>query len=408
MEWKKGRRILLGITGGIAAYKIPELVRRLKGSGNEVEIILTESAERLVSPLVLSTLSGRRVWLQKDFLDFENGWKIPHITLAEWAEIVCIAPCTANMLRRAANGEAETLLGATLLATRAPVLLCPAMNTNMWEHETTMRHKETCLRNGYRVLEPDSGFLACGAEGRGRLPSNEIILEEIWRLLCPVRDLEGKKVLVTAGPTWEFLDPVRFISNPSSGKMGYAVAQNAWYRGAEVTLVSGPVSIQPPHGVTVVRVQSALEMLEAVLDKAERADYIVKAAAVGDYRPKEFSAEKIKRRGKNGLVVQFEQNPDIAATIGARKKPGQVLIGFAAESHALEKNAAEKMVSKNLDFIVANRITGPDGAFGSERNTIHVLDQKGGKETFSGSKEEVAWRLWDFILGAGQAGAPRN
>ena len=408
MEWKKGRRILLGITGGIAAYKVPDLVRRLRSAGNEVEIILTESAERLVSPLVLSTLSGRRVWLQKDFLDFENGWKIPHITLAEWAEIVCIAPCTANMMRRAANGEAETLLGAALLATRAPVLLCPAMNVNMWEHETTMRHKEACLRNGYRVLEPDTGFLACGTEGRGRLPSIEVILEEIWRILCPVRDLEGKKVLVTAGPTWEFLDPVRFISNPSSGRMGYAIAQNAWYRGAEVTLVSGPVSIQPPHGIALVRVQSALDMLEAVLEQAERADFIVKAAAVGDYRPKEFSAEKIKRGGKNSLVVQFEQNPDIAATIGARKKPGQVLIGFAAESHALEKNAAEKLVSKNLDFIVANRITGPDGAFGSEHNTIHILDQKGGKETFSGSKEEVAWRLWDFILEAGSAGAPRN
>jgi phosphopantothenoylcysteine decarboxylase/phosphopantothenate--cysteine ligase len=190
--------------------------------------------------------------------------------------------------------------------------------------------------------------------------------------------------------------------------MGYAIAQNAWYRGAEVTLVSGPVSIQPPHGVNLVPVQSALEMLKAVQEKAENADFIVKAAAVGDYRPKEFSAEKIKRGGKKNLVVQLEQNPDIAATIGATKKPGQVLIGFAAESHELEKNAAEKMVSKNLDFIVANRITGPDGAFGSERNTIHILDKNGRKETFSGTKEEVAWRLWDFTLEAGPFGAPRN
>ncbi|NLI96017.1 MAG: bifunctional phosphopantothenoylcysteine decarboxylase/phosphopantothenate--cysteine ligase CoaBC [Synergistaceae bacterium] len=408
MEWKKGRRVLLGVTGGIAAYKIPELVRRLRGAGNEVEIILTESAEKLVSPLALSTLSGRRVWLQKDFLDFDNGWKIPHVTLAEWAEVVCIAPCTANMLRRAANGEAETLLGATLLATRAPVLLCPAMNTNMWEHVTTARHKENCLRNGYRILEPDTGSLACGTEGRGRLPLIEDILEEIWRLLCPVRDLEGKNVLVTAGPTWEFMDPVRFISNPSSGKMGYAIAQSAWYRGADVTIVSGPVAIQPPHGVSLVKVQSAVEMLQAVLEKAETADFIVKAAAVGDYRPKHFSSEKIKRSGKADLEVKFEQNPDIAATVGTMKKTGQVLVGFAAESHHLERNAIEKMNAKNLDYIVANRITGPDGAFGSDRNSIHVLGRNGRKLNLSGSKEEVAWGLWDFILEAGSFGAPRD
>lgn len=408
MEWKRNRRILLGISGGIAAYKIPELVRCFRGLGNQVEIILTEAASTLVSPLVLSTLAGRRVWLQKDFLGFEHGWEIPHISLSDWAEIVLVAPCTANMLRRAANGEAETLLGAALLATRAPVLLCPAMNANMWEHPATVRHKEACSRNGYHILEPDTGYLACGTQGKGRLPSIEAIVEETWRLLCPVRDLAGRKVLVTAGPTWEFMDPVRFISNPSSGKMGYAMARTAWYRGAEVTLVSGPVSIEPPHGVNLVKVQNAAEMLEAVLERAQTADVIVKAAAVGDYRPKTRFDEKIKRSGGKEMEVVFEQNPDIAAIVGSIKQPGQVLIGFAAESHEIEKNAVAKIAAKKLDIIVANRITGPDGAFGSESNDIKIIDAKGRRRTFTGPKEEAAWAVWDFALGADTESASRN
>ncbi len=223
MDWKKNRRILVGISGGIAAYKIPDLVRKLSGAGNEVEVVLTEAAEALVSPLALSTLSGRRAWLQRDFLAAEHGWKIPHISLAEWAELIVVAPCTANMLRRAALGEAETLLGAILLATRSPILLCPAMNTNMLEHPSTLSRLETCVNLGIKVLQPESGFLACGTEGRGRLPSLEAIQEEIWRILSPKRDLAGKKVLVTAGPTREFIDPVRSC-HPSS----------QWYRCPEL------------------------------------------------------------------------------------------------------------------------------------------------------------------------------
>lgn len=406
MDWKRNRRILLGISGGIAAYKAPDLVRGFSGHGNEIEVVLTEAAETLVSPLVLSTLSGRRTWRQGDFLSEENGWKIPHITLAEWAEIVVVAPCTANMLRRAANGEAETLLGSVILATRAPVLLCPAMNTNMWEHPSTISNVEACSRIGYRILEPDTGFLACKTEGKGRLPSLEAIQEETWRLLCPVQDLLGKKVLVTAGPTWEFLDPVRFISNPSSGKMGYAMAKTAWYRGAEVTLVSGPVSIQPPHGVKLVQVQSAEEMMRAVLERIKDHDYIVKAAAVGDYRPKTRSEEKIKRSGRDTMEVAFEQNPDIAALAGSRKRPGQMLIGFAAESHDLEKNAAEKITRKNLDFIVANSISGPGTAFGSDSNSIQILDRSGLRRAYSGPKEDAAWAVWDYASEVGPELAP--
>jgi len=403
MDWKTNRRVLLGVSGGIAAYKIPDLVRRLTGLGNAVEVVLTEAAETLVSPLALSTLSGRRAWRQKDFLDTEHGWEIPHITLAEWAEVIVVAPCTANMLRRAAHGEAETLLGAILLATRSPVLLCPAMNSNMWEHPTTVSNVETCISAGFNVLQPDSGFLACGTEGRGRLPSLDAIQEEVWRILSPKRDLAGKKVLVTAGPTREYLDPVRFISNPSSGKMGYSMARTAWYRGAEVTIISGPVAVEAPPGIEVVPVESAEQMKDAVIERAEAADFIVKAAAVGDYRPVSRSAEKIKRQAKSRLTVTFEQNPDIAGLVGAGKRPGQVLIGFAAESHDLEKNAFEKIHRKNLDFIVANKITGEDGAFGSDHNTIQILDRGGARQTFSGTKEEAAWAVWDFATGTGSA-----
>lgn len=402
MDWKRNRRIVIGISGGISAYKTPELVRAFVRLGNEVEVVLTEAAEKLVSPLALSTVSCRRAWLQKDFLENECGWKIPHITLADWAEIVLVAPCTANMLRRAANGEAETLLGALLLATRSPVLLCPAMNTAMWEHPATASHLFKCSENGYRILEPESGAMACGTEGKGRLPSIGAIQEEAWRILSPASDLAGKKVLVTAGPTWEFLDPVRFISNPSSGKMGYSMARTAWYRGAEVTLVSGPVSEPPPHGVSVVSVESAEEMKDAVLDRLGDYDIIVKAAAVGDYRPKIRKEEKIKRGNLNELQVTFEQNPDIAALVGAKKRPDQVLIGFAAESHDLENNAKEKVKRKNMDFIVANRISGPESAFGSEENTIKIIDRNGVRGTYSGPKEEAAWAVWDFAAEAGR------
>lgn len=401
MDWKKNRKILVGISGGIAAYKIPDLVRKLAGAGNEIEVVLTEAAETLVSPLALSTLSGRRAWRQRDFLDDEHGWKIPHISLAEWAEAIVVAPCTANMLRRAALGEAETLLGAILLATRSPVLLCPAMNTNMWEHPSTVSHLESCKNLGFKVLQPEIGFLACGTEGRGRLPSLEAIQEDLWRLLSPKSDLAGKKVLVTAGPTREFLDPVRYLSNPSSGKMGYSVARIARYRGADVTIISGPVSIDPPPGIEVVPVETAEQMKDAVMERAEIYDFIVKAAAVGDYRPVSKSSEKIKRQGKDQLTVTFEQNPDIAGLVGAGKRPGQVLVGFAAESQELEKNAMEKITRKNLDFIVANSIKGKDGAFGSDHNTIQILDRGGVRETFSGTKEEAAWAIWDFAAGAG-------
>ena len=388
--------MLFGISGGISAYKAPQIVRALRSYNCEVEIILTEAAEKFVAPLVLSTLAERKVWRQSDFLNPEEGWKIPHIKLADWAEVAVVAPATANVLRRAALGEAETLLGAALLATRAPVLIFPAMNVHMWEHEATQEHVGRLRELGYFVFEPEEGELACGYEGKGRLPSVDVILEEIWRSLCPKKDLKGKHVLVTAGPTWEFIDPVRFLSNPSSGKMGYAMARTAWYRGAEVVLVSGPVGLPQPHWAHLVSATSAEEMGRAVMEHLSWADVIVKAAAVSDFRAEERKSQKIKRQGRDKLDLQLVQNPDIAAAVGLNKRQDQLLIGFAAESEDLLENARSKMARKGLDMIVVNDITVPGAGFTSDTNVVKVLDPKGVIAELKGSKEAVADAIWEI------------
>lgn len=397
LSWKTKRRILLGISGGIAAYKTPEIVRVLRRFESEVDVVLTEAAESFVSPMVLATLAGRRVWRQRDYLSVEDGWKIPHISLSETAEACVVAPATANVLRRASFGEAETLLGSALLATCAPVVLFPAMNVHMWEHAATRSHVAKCRELGYRVVEPEEGALACGYEGKGRLPSVDVIVEEIFRVLCPKKDLAGKRILITAGPTREFLDPVRFLSNPSSGKMGYALARVAWYRGADVTLVSGPVSIEPPHGVRLVRVESALDMRDAVMSNLAEADIIIKAAAVGDYRAESISASKIKREAQSTLPMALVQNPDIAAEVGRLRRSEQYLVGFAAESDDLERYAREKLIGKGLDMIVANRITGEKGAFGSDSNEVSIFLREGRLRDLAGSKEVVADGVLDAV-----------
>lgn len=389
--------MLFGISGGISAYKAPQIVRALRSYNCEVEIILTEAAEKFVAPLVLSTLAERKVWRQSDFLNPEEGWKIPHIKLADWAEVAVVAPATANVLRRAALGEAETLLGAALLATCAPVLIFPAMNVHMWEHKATQEHVGRLRELGYFVFEPEEGELACGYEGKGRLPSVDIILEEIWRSLCPKKDLKGKHVLVTAGPTWEFIDPVRFLSNPSSGKMGYAMARTAWYRGAEVVLVSGPVGLPQPHWAHLVSATSAEEMGRAVMEHLSWADVIVKAAAVSDFRAEERKSQKIKRQGRDKLDLQLVQNPDIAAAVGLNKRQDQLLIGFAAESEGLLGNARSKMARKGLDMIVVNDITAPGAGFASDTNVVKVLDPKGVIAELKGSKEAVADAIWEIV-----------
>lgn len=397
-RWKNNRKIVLAVTGGISAYKTPEILRALVKAGCDVEVVLTAGGEKFVSPMVLSTLAGKRVWRQEDFLSDEMGWKIPHITLADWTDGVLIAPCTAETLSNIARGSGKELLCSLVLAARSPVIVFPAMNVNMLANPATAENCEVLRRRGIVVAEPDTGSLACGYEGKGRLPATEVILEELWRALCPSKSLEGKNVLVTAGPTWEFLDPVRFLSNPSTGKMGYAMARAAWYRGARVTFVHGPAEFSNLEGFSAKPVVSAEEMKREVLAASDEMDFIVKAAAVGDFRAASPSDKKIKREKLDSLTIELEQNADIAAALGERKRPGQVLVGFAAESHDLVENAAAKMKRKKLDFIAANDITASDAGFGADTNTVRLLDPGGGSEEFSGSKEEVADCLWKAIL----------
>lgn len=397
-DWKQKRKVVLGITGGISAYKTPEIVRALVKSGCDVEAVLTSDGEKFVSPMVLSTLAGKRVWRQSDFLSDDAGWKIPHITLADWADVVIVAPCTAETLSNMARGAGKELLCSLLLATGAPVVVFPAMNVNMLNHPATARNMEILKETGIIIADPETGSLACGYEGKGRLPSVEVILEEMWKTLCPSKKLEGKHVLVTAGPTWEFLDPVRFLSNPSTGKMGYAMARSAWYRGASVTFVHGPAAFSNLSGFDVKSVVSAEEMKRTVLALSEEMDYIVKAAAVGDFRAASFSDRKIKRANADAVTVVLVQNTDIAASLGERKRQGQTLIGFAAESHDLLANASEKMKRKNLDYIVANDITASGSGFGTDTNSVRLLSRDGSADEFSGTKEDVAERVWNRIL----------
>jgi phosphopantothenoylcysteine decarboxylase/phosphopantothenate--cysteine ligase len=398
-KWASNKKILLGISGGIAAYKTPELVRAWIKSGCEVEIILTETASRLVSPLTLSTLSKRRVWLDSDFTSDENGWRIPHISLSDWCDVLVVAPCTADVLRTAASGGADSLLGAVILACSKPKVFFPAMNDRMWANPATKENARILASRGAIVVDPDSGDLACGYEGKGRLPSAEVILDETWAAICPVRDLAGKRVLITAGPTHEYIDPVRFISNPSTGKMGYALAAEARWRGASVTLVSGPVSLRAPSGVKLVNVVTACEMLDACVSELPESDIVIKTAAVGDYRPAEYSPKKIKRG--SDMTIDLIQNPDIALELSRRKTPGQILAGFAAETENIAANAIKKISSKNLDLVVANDVTENDAGFRVDTNRVRVyFAEKYGlppSPAIFGTKQETAAGIFDQL-----------
>lgn len=397
-HWKSNSKILFGVSGGIAAYKTPDIIHGLVKCGCEVETILTKSAEEFVSPLVLSTLSGRRVWRDEDFLSAEMGWKIPHISLTAWASVFVVAPATANALRICADADASSLLGAAMLACKAPLVLFPAMNPNMLSNPAVCCAVEKLRKRGHTVVDPDSGLLACGYEGKGRLPANNVIYEHIWKAICPKKDMSGMKVLVTAGPTHEYIDPVRFISNPSSGKMGYAIAKAAWYRGASVTLVTGPCSLMPPVGVNVINVVSAKQMYDACVENAEGADIIIKAAAVGDFKAKTEEPHKIKRGCKDTLTLNLVPNKDIAAELGKIKKDGQILVGFAAETQDVIENAHKKLLSKNLDFIAVNDVLAHDAGFAKDTNTLTVIPKNGEMTKFSGSKDEAAEFLLDAVL----------
>lgn len=398
------KRILFGVSGGIAAYKAPDVLHGWVKLGCEVETILTEAAEQFVSLLALSTLSKRRVWRERDFLSAEYGWQIPHISLTDWCDLFVIAPCTANVLRVAAQGDGSTLLGAALLANTKPLLLFPAMNGKMLASGPVQEHIKILKERGAEVVDPDSGLLACGYEGKGRMPSAAVINDYVMRALCDKKDLAGLRIAVTAGPTHEYIDPVRYISNPSSGKMGYAIAEEAWRRGAEVTLITGPSALRRPAGLNVVDVVSADEMFDACMSAAESADVIIKAAAVGDYRTEERAEQKIKRGGKETLTLELVQNRDIAAELGRRKRPGQLLVGFAAETQNVIENAQKKMSEKNLDMIVSNDVLAPGAGFAVDTNSVTIMARGAEPVRFSGTKDETASRILDSVsaLAAGK------
>ena len=386
--------LVLGVTGGIACYKAVELVRLLVKDGFVVQVIMTRGAMEFVTPLTFQTLSGMPVATETFNLTQES--EIGHINLADSADLFVIAPATANVIGKIAAGIADDLLTTVLMATKAPVLIAPAMNIHMYENPILQENVRKLRRLGYHFIEPAEGYLACGYEGKGRLPEPEKILEEIRRLLKK-KDLVGEKLLITAGPNREPLDPVRYLSNRSSGKMGYALARAAIRRGAEVALISGPTELEPPAGARLTSVTTAAEMRHAVLEEFSGCTAVIMAAAVSDYRPVDFARKKIKR-GKGPIELRLEPNPDILKEISARKN-GKMLVGFAAETGELVANAAKKLKDKNLDMIVANDVSEAGAGFDVDTNVATILDRAGTVRSLPlMSKDELAEQILDHLL----------
>lgn len=396
----EGRKtVVLGVTGSIAAYKAAELVSALKKENIDVRVILTEAGAEFITPLTLETLSKAPVAM--DQFTRERPHEVEHIALAKLADVFVIAPATANFIGKAANGIADDLLTSTLLATRAPVLIAPAMNVNMLTHPATEANMAVLKARGCRFIEPGAGLLACGDVGRGRLAPIEDILAAIRETLHPRQDLAGKRILVTAGPTRETIDPVRYLTNRSSGRMGFAIAAAAAERGAEVTLIAGPVDLDTPNGVRRVDIRSSAELCAAVEAAFENCDALIMAAAPADFTPEQAAAHKIKKDGE-GLTLSLKPTVDILKRMGERKRH-QLLMGFAAETQALEQNARAKLEKKNLDFIAGNDVTAPGVGFGTDTNAVTLYRRDGTKaESGLRSKREVADWLLDEISEAFQ------
>ena len=387
--------MVVGVTGGIAAYKACDLVSKLTQAGAQVRVVMTDSAQQLVSPLTFATLSGRPVatdmWAERE--------EMAHISLADFAEVFIVAPATANIVGKFAAGIADDLLSTALLTVTCPVLMAPAMNTRMWQNATVQANVERLRERGVVIVEPESGRLACGDTGPGRLPPTEVLLGALEDALGITREgpLAGRRVLVTAGPTREALDPVRFLTNPSTGKMGYALAAAAAERGAQVALVSGPTELPPPEGVELVRVTSAQEMYEAVAARRGVTDVFIGAAAVADYRPARAEQSKMKKGEREELTVTLAPTPDIIASV-ADWEPCPLIAGFAAETENLRANAERKLREKQMDLIVANDVTAPDSGFAADTNRVTILDADGAAEELpTMSKAEVAARVLDRI-----------
>ena len=391
------KKVLLGVSGGIAVYKALDVISRLKKKGIEVKVIMTKSATEFVTPLSFQSLSENPVVI--DMFDEPKAWEIQHISLAKWADLVVVVPATANIIGKVANGIADDMLSTTIMATKAEVIFCPAMNTNMYENKIVQKNMATLKDLGYGFINPASGRLACGDIGRGKLENTEIIAEKIIKKLSSKsRDFEGKNVLVTAGPTIVPIDPVRYLTNRSTGKMGYEIAKEARDRGANVTLISGPTSLDIPTGVNFIKVNTNEEMLNAVLDNFNDSNIVVKSAAVADFNVKEYSKEKIKKTDSN-LVIELERDKDILETLG-KQKTNQIIVGFAAESSNVIENAKAKLKRKNIDYIVANDITSNDTGFASDDNKVTIISSLGDVISLDKmSKRELAKNIFDMIKG---------
>ena len=393
-----GKTILLGVTGGIAAYKSASLASLLVKAGAEVRVLMTEHAKNFINPITFESLTGHKC--VSDTFDRNFEFKVEHVALAKKADAVIIAPATANVTAKLAHGIADDMLTTTVLACRCPKIVAPAMNTAMYENPVTQDNLNTLRRYGMEIAEPDSGYLACGDVGAGKMPEPEVLLEYVYRACAftgEQKDMEGLKVLVTAGPTQEAVDPVRYITNHSSGKMGYSIARMCMLRGASVTLVTGKTAIRAPMFVDVVPVVSAKEMYDAVVSRSEEMDIIIKAAAVADYRPRHVAEEKVKK-GDGQMVIELERTDDILADLGSRKRDGQFLCGFSMETERMVENSRKKLVRKNLDMIAANNLKVQGAGFETHTNIVTLIGKDFQEELPMMDKGQVASCLLDKIL----------
>ena len=389
-----GKTVVLGISGSIAAYKIAYLASALKKLHADVEVIMTENATQFITPVTFESLTGNKCLV--DTFDRNFKFSVEHVALAKRADIFMLAPATANVIAKVAHGLADDMLTTTFLACKCPKYISPAMNTQMFENPITQDNLKICQSYGMHVIQPARGYLACGDTGAGKMPEPEELLDHIIHEIAYPKNLTGKKILVTAGPTREALDPVRFLTNHSTGKMGYAIARVAAARGAEVTLVTGPTEIKKPGFVKVVPIESAREMYEAVIAASEEQDAIIKAAAVADYRPVHVSDEKIKDGDE--LSIPVERTGDILAYLGSHKKPGQFLCGFSMETEHMLENSRMKLEKKNLDMIVANNLKVAGAGFGTDTNIVTLITKAGERQLEKMSKEQVADKLLDAIF----------
>lgn len=391
----KNKTVLLGITGGIAAYKSAALASMLVKAGAEVRVIMTEHAKNFIHPITFETLTGHKCIT--DTFDRNFEFNVEHVALAQKADVIMVAPATANIIAKLAHGIADDMLTTTTLASKAPKIIAPAMNTGMYENPITQDNLKLLRKYGMEVVTPATGRLACGDTGAGKMPEPELLYEHILRSAAYEKDMKGIKVLITAGPTQEAIDPVRYITNHSSGKMGYSIARNCMLRGADVTLITGKTALTPPPFVKVVPVISAKEMYEAVISRSSSQDIIIKAAAVADYRPANIAEEKMKK-GDFDLSIPLERTDDILKYLGEHKKEGQFLCGFSMETENMLENSRKKLEKKNLDMIVANNLKMPGAGFETDTNIVTILTPDSASELEIMSKDAVAGKLMDCIL----------